>query len=238
MELKEILKSIDDVKVIAQMTPEQNPRNYNVQLGKIRRAQEDLNALLEGYRNAVRQKAVFILPTGAGAEKFTQMASEGCFSSNVDDLFVKVTEMLSPVLYENQPFNASTLDTAMSYFSEVMDTIGVTSYPQVVFKSKYIKTLRNKQDMVDSLREAVIEQVGPEIIGYFTIHTIAQQAVNEKFAGKAVPIVLHSNDLSAIEKLSEDLKIVTRNVFLIDSKEDVSEKDVEATLKKIKKAVV
>jgi hypothetical protein len=238
MELKDIVKKIDDIKAVAQMTPTQNPRTYNMQLGKIRRAQEDLNLLLEDYRQEVRRKVVFILPAGAGAEKFTQIASEGCFSLDAKELFNKISDKISPVLYGNQPFNASTLDTAMSYFAELADTIGITSYPQVIFKAKYAKKLGSKQDLSESLKESMSESIGSDIVGHYSVHAVAQLAINEKFAGKVVPVVLHSDDAEFIQQLSESLKNITKNVFLVDNKEDVLDKDVEAVLKKIKKAVV
>jgi hypothetical protein len=238
MELKDIVKKIEDIKVIAGMTPTANPKTYNAQLGKIRRAQEDLNLLLDDYRQAVRHKVVFILSAGAGADKFTQIASEGCFSLDAKELFNKITDKINPVLYGNQPFNASTLDTAMSYFSELADTIGITSYPQVIFKAKYAKKLDTKEDLSESLRESMSEAIGSDIVGHYSVHAAAQLAINERFTGKVVPVVLHSKDEAFIKQLSESLKNITPNVFLIDSKEDVSDKEVESALKKIKKAVV
>jgi len=82
------------------------------------------------------------------------------------------------------------------------------------------------------------DYIGSDIVGHYSVHAVAQLAINEKFAGKVVPVVLYSDNAEFIKQLSESLKNITKNVFLVDNKEDVSDKDVEAILKKIKKAVV
>lgn len=238
MEFKEILKKIEETKAVAEMQPESNPRKYTVQLGKIRRAQEDLSTLFKNYKSLVSQKAVFILPEGPGADKFTEIASEGLYVINPDDMFIKVVDKLNPVLYSNQKLTVDTMNTVMNYFREVAEEAEIISYPDVDFKSKYIVPLNKREDLEAVLRDIVVEQIGAEMIGYYTVHSVSKMAVEEKFTGKVVPILIKSDDEQLKQKLSTALQSITKNVFKVETKEDITEKDVEAQLKKIKKLVV
>lgn len=238
MEFKEILKKIEETKAVAEMEPENNPRKYNVQLGKIRRAQEDLAALFKAYKEQVSRKAVFILTEGPGSDKFTEIAAEGLYVIDSKDMFAKVVDKLNPVLYSNQKLTVDTMNTVMNYFREVAEEAEIISYPEVDFKSKYIVPLNKREDLEKALRSIVVEQIGAEMIGYYTVHLVSRMAIEEKFSGKVVPVLIKTDSQELNNQLLKALKNITKNVFLVDAKEDITEKDVESQLKKIKKLVV
>lgn len=240
MELKDVLKKIEEAKVVVNQDPNFHPKTHAGKLGQIRRAKEDLKMLYSEYREAVRSKIVFIIPTGLGASKFSDIADKeyGCFKSDAEGVYNEVTENINSALYENTTFNPSSLETSMNYFRELADEIGLLSYPQVIFKSNYAKPLKNKEDFRNSLKEAINEQIGSDIVGHYTVDRISTLAVNDKFAGKIVPVVMSSSDLELLNNLSQSLKSITSRVFVVDTKEEVSEKEVEKVLLKIKKTVV
>lgn len=237
MEFKDLIKKVKETKVLASADPGSDPRTYTAKVGKIRRAKEDLAQLFGDYKTEVRRRVIFILPEGAGSEKFAALADKefGCFVVDAEGVFKDSIANVNPVLFTNSPFNPSLLDTVTNYFQDVADEIGLMSYPMVIYKNTYARTLRNQEDLLTVTKEAFTENIGSEVVGHYAIHKVAIEALGDKFAGKMVPVILLTSDDKLRESLSETLKVITNNVFTIDTKEEDTDKEVEAALVKVKK---
>ena len=239
MEFKDLLQAVRTAKIAAAQDGGTDPRTRNVRLGIARRAQEDLLGLFNDYKNEVRRRIVFILPTGAGAAKFTELSTKefGCFAIDAEGIYKDSIKNVNPVLFNNSPFNPSLLDTTVNYFQDVAEEIGLISYPMVIYKNSYARTLKNQQELLDVVKEAFNADIGSEMVGHYAIHKAANQGIEEEFAGKIMPVILTTDDLKLIESLEENLKVITHNIFVVDTNEDVSEKDIEKTFVKIKKTI-
>ena len=239
MEFKDLLEAVKKAKLASEGDGGTDPRTRNARLGIARRAQEDLLGLFNDYKNEVRRRIVFILPTGAGASKFADLSVKefGCFSIDAEGIYKDSIKNINPVLFTNSPFNPSLLETAVNYFQDVADDIGLISYPMVLYKNVYARTLKNQQELLDVVKEAFNNDIGSEVVGYYAIHKAASQGIEEGFAGKIMPVILTTEDMRLIESLEQNLKIITNNIFVVDSKDDISEKDIEKTFIKIKKTI-
>lgn len=239
MEFKDLLKAVKTAKAASLVDAGTDPRTRNAKLGLARRAQEDLLGLFNDYKNEVRRRIVFILPTGPGAEKFAEIGQKefGCFSIDAEGPYKDSIKNINPVLFTNSPFNPALLETAVNYFQDVADEIGLISYPMVIYKNIYARTLKNQQELLDIVKEAFNNDIGSEMVGYYAIQKAAAQGIEEGFAGKIMPVILTTNDLKLIESLEENLKIITNNIFVVEAKEDINEKDLEKTFTKIKKTI-
>lgn len=238
-DLKQLVKEVKIATEKANVEIGNDPRTYTAKLGKVRRAKEDLKELFIQYRNEVRNRVVFILPTGESSDAFSKIATEelGCFAVDAEGPYKDTIVNINPALYNKHPFDPAILSTLTNYFQDVADEMGLLSYPQPVFKNKYAKTLNSKEELLESVKEVFVEEIGSEIVGHYAINKVAIEGIKEDFNGKIVPIVLNTKDSKLIEKLEKDLRRITIRVFLIETKDQISVKDVEKELKNIKKSI-
>jgi hypothetical protein len=240
MDLKVLVKEVKALKVLASQDPGAHPQTHAVKLGKIRRAKEDLKERFNSYKNEVSRRIVFILVSGPGAEAFRDIATNedfGCFSADPEGIYKDVVKNINPRLYENHPFSPDVLNTVSNYFQDVADEIGLMSYPMMVFKNSYAKTIKSKDDLIQSVKRAVNEDVGSEVVGHYIIQKVTEQALSENFAGKIVPVVVYSADEDLISDLNKNLRRISRNVFPLDIPEGADAALVEKELKTVRKAM-
>jgi hypothetical protein len=239
MEFKDLLKATKEAKLASLGDGGTDPRTRNARLGIARRAQEDLLGLFNDYKNEVRKRIVFILPTGPSADKFTELSSKefGCFAVDAEGVYKDSIKNINPVLFNNSPFNPALLDTAVNYFQDVAEEIGLISYPMVIYKNTYARTLKNQQELLDIVKEAFNADIGSEVVGYYAIHKATNLGLESEFAGKIMPVILTTSDLKLIASLEENLKTITNNIFVVDTKETITEKEIEKIFTNIKKTI-
>lgn len=239
-DFKKLIKEVKAKQEAADKPITDDPRTHGVQLGRARRAQEDLKALFEQYKREVSARAVFIIPVGAERQQFADIASSdsfGCFKVRVDDMYEEITQDISPVLYTNSAASPSLLDILQDQFQSIADEIGIMSYPMVIFKSKYSRTLNKKEDLIAFTKQAFNEDMGLEVVGYYTIHKVANQAIKEDFAGKIVPIIIDTEDSDLAKALVDGLKKISPFVYAVEAEKEVDEKLVKQVLIDIRKKV-
>lgn len=239
MDFKDLLKATKEAKVRASATPSTDARTHTVSVGLIRRAKEDLDGLRNDYKNEVRRRVVFILPIGDGVAKFTELSTKefGCFDVDAEGPYKDSIKNINPVFYTNVPLSSSTLTMAANAFQDVADEIGLISYPMVLFKNEYSRMLQTQQDLLSIVKEAFNTDMGSEIVGHYAIHKASEMGIEEGFDGKIMPVILTTNDTALVELLSDKLKTITNNVFVVATKENVVEKDIEKILTNIKKNI-
>lgn len=238
MDLKELVKQMKVKKLAADEDPGTDPRTYTIKTGKIRRAREDLKELFNTYRGEISRRVVFILTTGPGAKAFHDLATSdefGCFSADADGVYKDIVKNINPRLYQDHPFSPDVLNTVSNYFQDVADDLGILGYPMIVYKNKYARTNKNKEEFLASVKMAINEDVGSEIVGYHILKSVAEQAFAESFNGKIVPVVIHTDDVNLVEELNTSLRKISRNVFVVETAQEVSVEKVEKELKTIRK---
>jgi hypothetical protein len=239
MDFKELLTKTKEAKERASVEPSVDPRSRNASLGQIRRAKEDLLGLMADYKNEVKRRIVFILPVGEGVDKFTETSVKdfGCFAIDAEGPYKDSIANINPALFSQSIFTPAILDTVNNYFQDVADEIGLISYPMVTYKNTYTKMLNNKQDLLEVVKLAFNEQIGAELVGHYAIQKAAVMGLEEEFAGKIMPVILSTNDTKLIEALSENLKIITNNIFVVETNEKTTAKEIEKTFMNIKKTI-
>ena len=251
-ELKQILDNYKVASGIANQEINEDPRGYQVRLGKVNRAKSDLKELTNKYRDVIRSSSSFILVSGDNAEAFSKMASKdfGCFVVDGEAVPRIVASQMHKDIYTGKSLTSSSFDTANGFLTDVLDDIGVVSYPYMLFNKTYSKILNDEDDLRNLLKIAIGEKIGYEIAGVFATNHIVEDALKQGFSGKTFPIILTTTDEEYMRNLREGLLSTTKNVFVVSTSEGslediaiskldkMTKKSVESTLKEIKKRIV
>jgi len=83
----------------------------------------------------------------------------------------------------------------------------------------------------------MVEDMGAEIIGFYAINKAAIEGVKDGFDGNTMPIVIKANDNKLLSKLELDLKLINKNVFIIETEKEMDEKEVKKILTDLKKTI-
>ena len=103
-ELKELVKTIEKTKTLAESDAGHDVQTRRIRLGKINRAKEDLKELYESYKNELKSRAAIILLTGSKSQKFNEIATSddfGCFSVNGEEFYNEITSRINSRLFTN-----------------------------------------------------------------------------------------------------------------------------------------
>lgn len=240
--LESLIEEIKKNKKLANKKIEEvNPQVYTTQLGKIKRAKENLKSLFIEYRKEVGLNSVFILAKGKASSSFLEIATSddyGCFGVSADDVYEDIASKVDPRYYDDQTSSPAVFDILMSSFNDICDDVGIIGYPAVLFESKYKKRLKSKQDLINLTKEAFNDKVGSELVGLYAINKVSEEAVNKDYDGKSIPIIIHSKDNKLLDALSSTLKNVSRNVFKISTTKKYTTKSVEEELLKLRNKIV
>jgi hypothetical protein len=115
-----------------------------------------------------------------------------------------------------------------------------------MYNAKYARVLDNENELVDLLKRAVCDIVGPEVIGLDALERVTSEAVNKGYKSKLVPILVHSNDEEFVNSLSQPFRtlnprvvrvaagdVESENLNPLVSIEEVNEDNVGNALKEI-----
>jgi hypothetical protein len=191
---KEILDKIDKNRQIANSDNKEqlDPRTYTTKLGHIKRAKENLKQLYLDYRNEIQNSVIFILATGSKSDTFIDVATKeyGCYVSDASEIYNKIADNINKRYYDNQESSPALFDLMMSSFNDICDDLDIVSYPIVYFENKYRRRLKNREDLVNLIKESFNDKVGSELVGLYAINQVTENAINDKYSGKNIPIIL------------------------------------------------
>lgn len=216
--LKEIGKRIQDLKVIAESDPGDNQINYNVKLGRIKRAKTDLEEAYSQYRTAVRENSVLIITTGDGFEEFTRIAKSdcGCFSADLNETFVALTEAIDEANYKNRVVGSFIFDVINTNMDLLAGKIGLASVPYMHFTSKYNHILKGKEDLVKLTRDIVFDlEDGAILPSFYTTDKISEESIKAGYVGSNIPIIMYTSNCETAEIVYRATKNIAGNTFLV-----------------------
>jgi hypothetical protein len=232
--LEQILDEINKQKKIAEIDlAEVSPRAYPYKKGQVDSAKNKLEGLYIDYKNEILNRAVFILVTGDKSKEFANVAKEeySCFSVSGETLAEEIVNDISPQLYQGKTVNASIFDVMDSVLEKKMKALDVVSYNSLMFNTKYQRVIRNKDEMVTVVRDAVNDIVGGEVVALDALEKTAKEAVNKNYRSKLVPILIYSEDFNLIKTLSRDIvKINPRIARIIAGESEVKDLNTVAEL--------
>jgi hypothetical protein len=237
MSLETILEKINKEKVSANKNiNELDPRVRTYAAGKIRAAKDRLDGLYLDYRNELLNRAIFILVSGENCDKFAEIARDfNCFTLDAEILAKEVVEKVNPQLYLGKKLNSNTFEVVNNILEEKIKKLDVVSYPSITFSQKYSRVVGDKKEMIDTVKKAINDTVGGEIVGVDALNRVSEEAIDKNYKSRLVPILLYSNDNSFINQLSKDfnyIKYRTQNITT-EEFEEIDSDAVEKTLRKI-----
>lgn len=221
MSLNKLIEEIKQVRPVANTEVHEDgfPQTLNARRGRQRQAAERLKTLSEEYTRELMRSAAFIVVTGAeeNSQEFTKVAAEkfGCFTSEAESLYKELTDSIHPTLYEGKAASSSLFDVLGRVLEDKALKLGLIEYPQVVFKSEYIKLLNNRQDLQSLIRQAINEQVGAELVGINAVRSVAPAAIEKNHEARVTPIILQTDDPTLALSLPSALQRLSRNVYTV-----------------------
>lgn len=218
MSLTDILTQIKEDKKIAETDLDTvSPRALPYKKGQVDSAKHRLESLYVDYKNAMLERAVFILVTGSESELFGNIAQEDyeCFSFNAKALFKEIVDEINPQIYQDKQVNASTFDIIGNVLEDKLKPLDIISYNALMFDAKFNRVIKSKNEFVDLVADAVSDIVGPEVIGLDALERTTKAAVNRDYDKKIVPILLHSKDENFIANITNSLRTLNPRVVRI-----------------------
>lgn len=235
MTLQEILKQKKTQEEIARMDIGNDIRSYNLKIAKVRRAKEDLETLFEEYKTELMNRCFFILSCGENRDEFNVLASEyGCYTKDMTEVAGRVAGEISEDWHGRERFNPTMVDACNDILTDIAYEVGIQSMPQLVFDNKWSVDVSTKEKFRDVLNKIILEKIGGEFLGYYTMHHASKEFFQEDYDSKYIPIII-SCEKEFCDNLRKDLAIITPHIFVVETKETVDSKGVEKTLKAIRK---
>jgi hypothetical protein len=243
MSLKSILKEIETNRPNAEMVVETgNPLTLGGRTGLKRAAVEATKRLRTDYRNALLTQTAFILVTGPHRNEFSELASNenfGCFSADPEEFFKDLTSKISPTLFGREG-TRQLFNIAGRILEDKMGDLDIGSYPMLAFSEKYNSSSATPSDFTALIRNAIVDQVGSELVGINAVHSIVDSAIAKNHSDPVTPVVLNTSDEKFALDLQKNLKRLTSRVFLVSAGKSESlknNKDV-MTVKKVSEETV
>tara|TARA_R100000951_G_scaffold115132_2_gene122220 strand:+ start:7679 stop:8440 length:762 start_codon:yes stop_codon:yes gene_type:complete len=218
MSLAKILEDITENKTIAETDLDAvSPRAYPYKLGQVNSAKTKLEDLYITYKNELLSRAVFILVTGSESALFAEIAERDfkCFKTDAKTLFKEIADEIDPSFYMDKKVNASTFDVIGNILEDKLKRLDIVSYNTLMFNTKYERVIKNKNEFVQLIAEAVSDIVGPEVVGLDALERVSKDAVNKGYKSKMVPILLYSKDEDFIGGISNNLRTLSPKVVRV-----------------------
>jgi hypothetical protein len=246
MSLENVLEKISEEQIVANQDLNLvSPRVIAYKKGQVTAAKERLELLRQDLKQEIIKRSVFIVVTGSEAEKFADIANQEfkCLSFSANRLATDIVNKLSDQLYLNKSLNANTFDIIDNLLEDEMKRLDIASYNKLAFNAKYLRNIKNKQDMIDLINQAIADNVGSEVIGLDALDKAVSSVMDTKKVSRVVPIVLHTGNNGLTLDLAKNLKAITNKVFTVSAGtqtnltnftiEETNEETVGQTLKQI-----
>jgi hypothetical protein len=249
MSLSKILEEIKKVEPLVKEDVEGGPvETLIARRGRKNQAVESMYRLKRAYSAEFRNTAAFIVVTGSKRTEFTAAAiKHKCFSADPNEYFSKLVSRVPSELYLGKENLANTFDILGRHMEDLAHDLDIIGYPQLIFRQEYHRHVNNRQEFLSLVRQAVVNQVGGEIVGIQAVKTLTDSAIERRYAAKFAPILLTTDDERFALRVSEDLARISSRVFLVtagettevlknvpsQSVEEPTEDSVKSTLKSI-----
>lgn len=185
--------------------------------GRKKAAIESLKTLRRQYSDDLMRSAVFILTVGSDREAFEKIAStEGnCLVSGADSFYSDLAGRIHPTLYAGKNPGANLFDVVGRHLEDKARELGMTEYPQLLFKNTYARMVQSPEEFTALLKQAITEQVGGEVVGINAVRTLTDVAIAKDHSATTTPILLSTEDSKFAVELIAHLERLTPRVFLV-----------------------
>lgn len=200
--------------------------------GRKARAIEEVKQLKEDYANELRGTAAFVVVVGDRRDEFVTIANENfkCFSTDPDTFYSNLVDRIPAALYLGKESIPNMFDVLGRYLEDKMLEFvgqGVKGYNQLIYKERYARAIKTREDFQSLIKQALVEQVGGEIVGIQAVHTLTNEAIKRDHTAKFTPILLPTGDEKFALTLARDLGRITSRVFLVVAGESTDKELIE-----------
>lgn len=219
MSLSETLTKIKELQPLANEDVDSGPRETMAgRRGRKAQAIESLKRLRREYANDLRVSSAFILVIGDKRNEFTSIATEShkCFSSDPEAFYSELTDKVPAASYLGRESMSNVFDILGRHLEDKMLQLEtVSGYPQLIFNQKYQRTLKNRAEFLKLVKEALVEQVGGEIVGLNAISSLVGEAIKRDHSSKYTPILLPTGDEKFALTVANDLGRISSRVYVV-----------------------
>lgn len=234
-------------KYAADTLEDATPQTINARKSRKQNAALRLQDLFFEYRKQVRSKVFVIAVVGDGIDEFEKTSLEiaGLQSLESDAFYRQLVSKIDDRLLARGEQNAYLIEVASRYLEDAATELGVQSYGQIVFNQKYDGRTSTREEAVKLIKRVMIDQVGEEMASLFIIDHAVRFAYENELEAKVHPILVKVRDEKNLQSLLSGLKILGNKSIVVSAGQssvsaemkidEVNEKSVLETLKKIKK---
>lgn len=218
MSLSKVLEEMKKVRPMAEQDTDSGPvETITARRGQKRNAQEQLKNLRNEYSDMLLRTAAFIVTVGSEAEAFNEaVTSDGsCLSAPAEGFYEDLAARVHPTLYQGKDPGANLFDVVSRHLEDKARELGITEYPQLLFKAQYRRMISSQSEFVSLLKQAVTEQVGGEIVGINAVRSLTDKAIKAEHKLPVTPVLLTTKDQEFAVSLLPHLKRLTPNVSLV-----------------------
>ena len=230
MNIQQLIKQVQEKTAIANDNlADATNSTRAMRQGNKRAATEALIDLKNDYRRLLLSTAAFVIVTGPQAKEFTDLATpeSKAFNADSEGLYRKLVAQIDKRAYMNQAVASSFFATLGNVLEETAREIGVNSYPQLRFKAEYSQVIENEEQLVQLVKRAVNESLGSEMVGIYAVSSILEQALDRSHGDSFTPILLTTADDQLAVTLSNDLKRLSPNVFVVNASPNKPSKTIK-----------
>jgi hypothetical protein len=250
MSFEQILEKIKEQSAVLKTEILPGDPTSRVKAGMISQARTQIASLRQDFRDEALRRSVFIVVFGKRSKETSKLLQEE-FAVKVGSprlLAEKIVNKIHPSLYMNKPLHPSVIDTASSIMDELARDLGIEHYPMFYYDGvKHAVQINGRKDLEILIENTLLEKVGGEIFAVNAVMDSLDGLIEEEYTSDVLPIVMETDEES-VEKLSSDLRRITKNVFTmsvsggktkadlkLSSKQKLDRETLEKALIEIKK---
>lgn len=247
MKFEQIVKEIEKQTAYASDTLEDaTPQTLAGRKGRKEMAKNRLEDLFLDYRKEMRSRILAILVVGNGTDEFENIVNSTDAKMNSlegEALYSTIASKLDQRLIQKGENASYVLDIASRHLEDIAVEIGIASYDQMVYKSKYQGRIQSTEEAQGLIRQAVKEQVGSSMNSLYILDVASRVAFSEQFGGKLFPVMIKVRSEENLQDLHSSLSSLGNKVMIVATDDSVNAQDSikvdelteESVLKALKK---
>jgi hypothetical protein len=234
--ISDIIQEVRKNQALAKQELINDPRTLNTQLGNIKRAEENISQLFTNLRSEVQRNLVLILVTGKHAKEFTEMAEQNiaCFGFEAEGIYKLISNEIHDS-FLGKPASSAIIDVAMGTMSDLSHEVGIVGYDFPRFHSDDAIQLTDREALEKLIQKIFVREVGAELVTIKAIHDATKKILDSDFAGRKVPVLLHSQDKELLQAIADGSRGLTKNILSVNVTKKPTIESVEEKLLELSK---
>lgn len=205
--LADTLKKIEECKQIIKNEPDPHDKTYNVKMGNIRKAKEDLETLFVEYKHGLKERLLLILVGGNSSNKFAEECVASKYAHRYDAMkfYQDLVDGIDESLINNCGYSPNMVDMINGQIELKAHELDIEQFNMLMYDHADSKTLLNKQDLINHIMGPFNKQIGVEFMALDILNQMAILATKDNYSEtqmSVLPVVVNIGDN---EKLAEEI---------------------------------